>query len=57
MRIEEQIEAIRKKLEAGEQITREEEDLYMQQVFGFDTQEIQRVVAINENKDPNVIID
>jgi hypothetical protein len=57
-------EAFSKKLQAiitavknREKITLDEERLYMNKVLGWDKDLIENIIAINENKNPNLIID
>lgn len=54
------IEEITRKIEAGDPVTREEEKVYMMEVFGMSEREVLRIFAINDNErnaNSNVIID
>lgn len=50
-------EEIIKKINAGKDLTREEELYYLTKVQRFSQEEAERVIAIGENTNPNLIID
>lgn len=45
------------KVKAGEELTREEERFYMIEVLGCTEKQVDNIFAINDNKDPGLIID
>jgi hypothetical protein len=45
------------KIKAGEDLTREEELFYLTQVQKFSEEDAERILAIGENTDKNLIID
>jgi hypothetical protein len=50
-------EDIINKVNAGKDLTREEELFYLTRVQKFTAEEAERIIAIGENKNPNLIID
>lgn len=51
------IEEIRKKIEAGQDLTREEELLYLTKELGHTESDAQTIITIAMNEDKNVLID
>jgi hypothetical protein len=51
------LQEISDKIASGKPLTPGEERYYARELFGFDDFEFDRMKAINENKDPNLIID
>ena len=52
-----EISQILKKIDADLPLTRGENLLYLQFIFGVSKSEASRILAITENNDPNVLID
>lgn len=50
-------EEILKKLENKEPLTREEDLFYLIEILGHTKEEAERILEINDNKDPNLLID
>lgn len=50
-------ESVMAKVEAGTELTRQEDIFYFTKILGFPLKETLRILAIVGNKDPNVIID
>ena len=50
-------EDIIQKLDKNEPLTSEEELFYLMEILGHTEEEAKRILEINDNKDPNIIID
>lgn len=50
-------EDILNKLDKNESLTREEELFYLVEILGHTHEDAKRILEINDNKDPNIIID
>lgn len=48
---------VTKKVNAGIPISREEERFYLLQVLGYPQEVVDNIFAINDNKNPSLIID
>ena len=57
METSERISGILKKIDADLPLTREENLLYLQFIFGVSKSEAARILTITENDDPTVLID
>jgi hypothetical protein len=51
------IEAITSKVKEKKKLTLDEERIYMREVLKYPDDEIERIIAITENKNPNIILD
>lgn len=52
-----ELEKILAKIKNDETLTDDEERLYMKEVFEFTDSEVDRIMTITANKDPDVFID
>ena len=50
-------EAILQKVDRDQTLTLEEERFYMTEILGMPADEVERIIAITENHDKNMIID
>ena len=50
-------EEIINKVKAGKDLTKDEELYYLAKILNFTDEEAEQIIAIAENKDPNLIID
>jgi|GEM_PF-4854982 len=53
----EYLKELEAKLRAGKKLSRSEEAVYLIEVIGMDKEEVERIFAINDNKNKTVIID
>lgn len=57
MATEKQLQEIVNKVYAGDELTREEDILYMTEILEFSLEDAKRILSINANKDSSLIID
>jgi hypothetical protein len=57
MATQEYLNSLKKKITAGEEISKEDEIIYLREVLKLPQQELNRIFAVIENEDPNVLID